>query len=318
MARFYFAPSGIIVCNNVSYDAPFSIEKSDGNIMLCALKENAGGEIFIPSYAVIDVKNTVRVYGTAQLIDWRNGAYDVLISPQKFFEYAPPVAIVQNETNYFGDTVLVTIYKDTKTRAIFECAGGVTTVEIPPVTSPKISFSETKEGLLIVVSGEAEQQFLLVALYDGKFQKLLSVSADDVSFSSLGVTATTYIKDMLSRVKSTTFSFSNKRVTTKTEFSYLQNKRYPDELVPYLFLEALQAGDFEKSKEYLAPEMQENPQTFLDYFRPFDEISPIKHETAQKISDLKKVALISYTAEPIITPRVFDFTVKDGFITDIN
>lgn len=96
MARFYFAPNGLIVANNASHDAPFSIEQNDGAIMLFAAKENCENEIYVPSYAVIDVKNTVRVYGSAQLIDWQNGAYDVIIEPQKYFEYAPPVPIAQN------------------------------------------------------------------------------------------------------------------------------------------------------------------------------------------------------------------------------
>lgn len=82
MARFYFAPNGLIVANNASHDAPFSIEQNDGAIMLFAAKENCENEIYVPSYAVIDVKNTVRVYGSAQLIDWQNGAYDVIIEPQ--------------------------------------------------------------------------------------------------------------------------------------------------------------------------------------------------------------------------------------------
>lgn len=34
MARFYFAPNGLIVANNASHDAPFSIEQNDGAIML--------------------------------------------------------------------------------------------------------------------------------------------------------------------------------------------------------------------------------------------------------------------------------------------
>lgn len=318
MARFYFAPNGLIVANNASHDAPFSIEQNDGAIMLFAAKENCENEIYVPSYAVIDVKNTVRVYGSAQLIDWQNGAYDVIIEPQKYFEYAPPVPIAQNSTTYNGDEVIVTIYKDTKTRAIFECSGGVKTVEIPPLSSPKISFSETKEGLLLVISGTAQKQYVLVMLFDGGFRELLSVEADDVSFSYAGVIATEYLKDMLSRVKSTTYSFSGAAVKSKAEFSYLQDRVYPDELIPYLFLESLAAKDFERATACLAPDIRESPDVFLDYFKPFDEISPIKHQNAQKISDLKKVALISYSAEPIITPRVFDFTVKDGFITDIN
>lgn len=64
MARFYFAPNGLIVANNASHDAPFSIEQNDGAIMLFAAKENCENEIYVPSYAVIDVKNTVRVYGS--------------------------------------------------------------------------------------------------------------------------------------------------------------------------------------------------------------------------------------------------------------
>ena len=65
MARFYFAPNGLIVANNASHDAPFSIEQNDGAIMLFAAKENCENEIYVPSYAVIDVKNTVRVYGSS-------------------------------------------------------------------------------------------------------------------------------------------------------------------------------------------------------------------------------------------------------------
>ena len=56
MARFYFAPNGLIVANNASHDAPFSIEQNDGAIMLFAAKENCKNEIYVPSYAVIDVK----------------------------------------------------------------------------------------------------------------------------------------------------------------------------------------------------------------------------------------------------------------------
>ena len=169
-----------------------------------------------------------------------------------------------------------------------------------------------------MISGTAKIQYVLVMLFDGGFKKLLSVEADNVSFSYAGVIATEYLKDMLSRVKTTTYSFSGAAVKSKTEFSYLQDRVYPDELIPYLFLESLAAKDFERATACLAPDIRESPEVFLDYFKPFDDISPIKHQNAQKISDLKKVALISYSAEPIITPRVFDFTVKDGFITDIN
>lgn len=318
MARFYFAPKGIIVANNVSHDAPFVLETNDGHIMLFSAKENTGNEIYVPSYAVIDVGKDVKVYGAASLIDWDNGTYDVLIEAQKFVEYSPPVALAQNSTDYNGTNVVATVYKDAKTHAIFECDGGVTTIEIPCVKNPKISFSETKEGLLSVISGKAEKQFLLVVLYDGKFEKLLSVEADDVSFSNVGISATDYIKDMLSRVRTTTYSFSGKSVKTSTEFSYLRNKTYPDDLIPYLFLEAISARDYDKANEYLSPDMRESPEVFSDYFKTFDEISPIKRQNAQKTSDLKKVALISYSREPIIKPRIFDFSVENGLIVDIN
>ena len=49
MARFYFAPNGLIVANNASHDAPFSIEQNDGAIMLFAAKENCKNEIYVPS-----------------------------------------------------------------------------------------------------------------------------------------------------------------------------------------------------------------------------------------------------------------------------
>ncbi|UKI14345.1 MAG: hypothetical protein L6V85_09875 [Clostridiales bacterium] len=182
------------------------MNKNDGAIMLFAAKENCENEIYVPSYAVIDVKNTVRVYGSAQLIDWQNGAYDVIIEPQKYFEYAPPVPIAQDSTTYNGDEVIVTIYKDTKTRAIFECSGGVKTVEIPPLSSPKISFSETKEGLLLVISGTAKIQYVLVMLFlTAASENCCQSRRTTCRFSYAGVIATEYLKDMLSRVKTTTY-----------------------------------------------------------------------------------------------------------------
>lgn len=55
MARFYFAPNGLIVANNASHDAPFSIEQNDGAIMLFAAKENCKNEIYVPSLSLIHI-----------------------------------------------------------------------------------------------------------------------------------------------------------------------------------------------------------------------------------------------------------------------
>lgn len=319
MARFYFVPDGLTVVDNTAHTAPFCAEKNDGLIMTYCLKENTGGDVYAPSYGVIDVSDPVKLYGDVKLVDWGRGNYDVVIPVRKFREYSPPVAQAQKSASFSDYEITVTVYTDGSTHAIFECSGGVITLDLPELSNPDILFSECVEGLLCVVRGDtADGEYLAIVLFNGTFKKLFASTAQKFTFSDSAVTAAVDLKDMLGRRKITDYDFRNGNTESRPRFEYLHDKSYPEELTPYLFLEALQARDFTRLRTYLSHDLRDNAEDFTDFFGDFKEISAVKHAPAYKKSDLLKVALIPETELPVTVPKIASFRMEEGLITDVS
>lgn len=324
MARFHFNPdNNLIVVNNIPHRGEcFSAEESGGWLIVNILGENNGGaSCEIPLFAVIGVKgNSVSVYGNIKLINWGNGDYDVEYSLEKYYYYTPPAAIAQKSYLFNGETFTATLFKDNSLHFLLECDDKTVNFDVPVgLTAPQLLFQPTSLGFLVILTAEnCGGEYLFLAIYDGEFRRLYEDTAESIVFSERAFTVTEKLKDMLGRRRVTEYSFNNTKLSVKSRrFDYEHDKDYPEELTPYLFLEALQAGDEKRMERYLDDELLSAKDSFKDYFGEFEKIECPKYRAYNKKSGLSEVALLYPLKNAVNTPKIFRFVLSDGKISNI-
>jgi hypothetical protein len=321
---FYFEKSDkLTIVNNVPHRGEcFSVSETKGNILVSVFSENGLNESYCPPlFAVISVYNgVVSVFGALRLIKWTDSAYDVIPLISEVNYYKQPRAILQ-ETLTAGMKHTVTLAEDNTKKLLLECAERFAVFDVPKdIKNPKLKLSPTTSGFLTVLSADTPKgKFLMTVLFDGRYRLLFSAPADTFDFTESSFTATTHLNDMLGRVAKRTYSFTDGEVKLlDTFFSYDNDKIYPDDLTPYLFLEALTANDLQRAETYLAPEMRGYLEKCKDYFGAFVEIKCPKYVNIPSTKGLTAVALLYNDTSSIVMPRIFKFELKSGLIYNIS
>jgi hypothetical protein len=156
--------------------------------------------------------------------------------------------------------------------------------------------------------------YLLVAESFGDgFEIIFEESADLIETENQTVSVTKKFADMLLRERTERYIFDGAPEGLGAEFFYGADLKYKDELLPYLFLEALGAGDFSRATKYLADDLRENLREIAEYFGGFFSIDSPKHSdfgidaVALKYRDGKNT-LIKY----------YRFEIENGLIKNFD
>ncbi|MEG1613253.1 MAG: hypothetical protein RR357_03700 [Clostridia bacterium] len=325
MASFHFNPNkNLIIVNNIAHRSePFSVEENDGHLIVNILSENTDDESYVPAiFAVISIKNKViSLYGNIKLIKWSNDNFEVLFNLEPITYYASPTAIAQESYSGRGLEHIVTLYRDRSMQLLLECNGKVANFKISHnIRNAKILLQPTSLGFLSILTADADfdKEYLCLVLYDGKYEKLFEDVADKISFTQNSFIVTSQLSDMLSRKSEISYTFIDGcfKITNK-RFTYGHEKNYPQELIPYLFLEALQAGDDVSAKGYLSDDLSDMLSHFKTFFGNFTKIECPQYQTLRK-NDLTKVALLYSCDKPINQPKFFSFMMEDSKITNVS
>lgn len=325
MAKFYFNPeNNLIVINNVSHKGEtFYVEENNGNLIINIITANTlNNRYYHPLIAVISIKNNiVNVYGALKLIKWNNENYDVIYELPKFNYYSPPVALAQDFYNLRGSQHTVTVYRDSIMRLLCECDTKASAFDIDyNLSDIKILLQPTSLGFLIILIAKTDtnHEYLNLILYDGKYNQLFEDTADEISFAENSFKITKKAEDMLGRVYHKTYTFSNGNfIEAENVFTYRHEKEYPDELIPYLFLEALKANDTNRATSYLSEDLVEMLPHFKEFFGEFTKIECPKYSKNNTKNGLLTVALLDDLKAVINTPKLYTFQYADSKITNV-
>jgi hypothetical protein len=156
--------------------------------------------------------------------------------------------------------------------------------------------------------------YLLVAESFGDgFEIIFEESADIIETENQTVSVTKKFADMLKRERTEKYVFDGTPDERGAEFFYGADLEYRDELLHYLFLEALGAGDLSCAKKYLAADLRENLREISEYFGEFYSIDYPKH------SDLGIDAVaLKYRDEKNTLVKYYRFEIENGLIKNFD
>lgn len=258
----------------------------DGN---CEFKLEAGARVcvvrfplkrgFLPISAAVEVACGKPVCD-CDSVEFTEISDDVFIAEfiaEEMREYRPPQAVLQEQLSVSGMPHLVTVFRDTRLRAIMENARGSETFDLPDLTAPRLFLRTVSFGVLSIITGitAKNKKYLRLLTYDGACKSIFEAECDDLVFDKNTFTAVTKKHDMLGRAVSETYSFNDgKFEKLNTVFAYENDRIYPAELLPYLFFEAFSSGDNAKIEKYLSADLKKSAGYLKEYITPFEKIVP--------------------------------------------
>ncbi len=179
--------------------------------------------------------------------------------------------------------------------------------------NPSLNVVTLSTGVLVSMLAEGEKQkLLIVALVDDKINLLFKTIADEIEFFEGQFVVREKLLDMIGRVKKTSYVFDNltREMKLKSiDFEYENNRAYRDELLPYLFLEAIEVQDFQKANECLVGEI--SAEDISEYLGTFESVEFPKDEI-----DLKNVAVLVNENGMLVAKKI-KFEIQDGKITNL-
>ncbi len=320
--RFHFPQNAYLtVVNNVPHrNEEFCVEENDGYIIVNVFAENSADCCLLPLFAVIDVHGgKVSVFGKLTLTRWDDDcdvAYTLYAQPY----YTPPTAIAQAEHRYGNGVFTATVYNDGTTHLLMETSDKTARFDLPEISNPDIRFQPTNLGFLTVLTAKnGGEEYLLLLLYNGVFNKIFETSAEKITYSPRSFIVTENLRDMLGRRRISAYSFSGTDLNPpETTFDYAREKIYPEVLTPYLLLEAVRAGDMDITRAYLTEDLFSERHNLPAYFGDFTAAVSPRYKRFKNKTDLLSVALLYKENAAVVRPRVFKFKLLNGKICDIS
>lgn len=240
--------------------------------------------------------------GGASVLDWGEGIYEVRLLPPLLPVRHSPITLAQS-----GEKSLATLYDDGEMHLM--CEGATFFVhDVPRLVTYSLTSSEQGEFLVVLRGNTESKQYILVLSSAGGGTVLHEHLADRIEPTEEGVLVTERIVDMQSRTRTTLFRSGG--AVLRREFSGA-NRRFPDLLLPYALLEAVQCGDLDEACRMLSPELAVKD-ALADFFGEFDVVCP------PKTGDTNLIVATYKTSEGLCLPRRFQFEVAGGVITSVH
>lgn len=163
--------------------------------------------------------------------------------------------------------------------------------------------------LLYVEANLCDKKYIAVLHYADDYTLLLSLLCDDVCIDESGIVVKDILHDCMQRTCVRTLSFDGECFREKARyFQYDCKRNFPDEIIPYVFLESLGCGDDETARSLCCAGLQNKDwhETFKDFVTICDstEYSPYR-------------VVLAYGDDGFYT-RTFDFEVDSGKIYSVN
>ena len=301
-----------IPCNlffeGVQYETPVQFFiKDEGRVQISVLP--AYPERFT-SYTLIITTTNGRLSdlsGGARGVCWGQ-IVDVYLTPPIIQPHFTPEPIAQKRLTHD----LVTLYDDGRKKLMLE-GSSFFNFDLPEnLSEPSLKTRETSRGTIVSVTGLVDDKEYLLALYNqsNQWQIMHEIIADKIETTQTGVKAISTIPCMMRYEKREFYKpFSSSSVDC--EYTPTIRHTYPNELIPYLFLEDV----FLKNPNcisYLHPSIELNLDGLLEFFGDSDTAS---HPDFEEFG-LDVVAVYSSKSR-ISRPDLYKFVVENNKIVNI-
>ena len=290
----------MLICGGGAFYESALINAHDGETVIGVLPDYsqsmAAGQIRIS----VDNGNVCRVNDGAHAVNWGQDC-DIIIRPPELKQSHSPVTLAQLNTK----KALVTYYDDGKPHIM--CEGSSFFVkDAPRLTDPTIKSRTLNCGELVTLSGmtSASERYLLALLSTDKWRVLHELTADDIDIRSDCIITRELIADMRRHEIVSTITPES----TTRQYNITCRHTYIEQLVPYLFLEALLIGDDREAASYLSPPMGADIERMREFAGKYDTVvCPPYGGSGVAVYD---------SSLPVANPLTIQFEMRSGLIVN--
>ncbi|MDR2091242.1 MAG: hypothetical protein LBP62_06330 [Clostridiales bacterium] len=303
---------------------PFKIE-SDGEYFFEFISLNDFDEsdgLYYPSFAArLSVKNGAPSYIPDRLCaaEYKN-AVELFAVPRAFRPFRRETTLCECRFSAQNRRYRAAVLCGAETVLSIDCIDAsadeknVCRESLPlGLKSAEVAAAALGKRQYLTVKGDLRgRAYLFIAEFSGGgLSVLFEEEADAIETETQTVSVTKKFADMLKRGRTEKYIFGGGAAELcGAEFFYgAADVKYKDELLPYLFLEALGAGDLSCAEKYLAADLRENLPEISEFFGNFYSVEGAKH------SDFGiDTAALKYRGEKNITVKYYSFALENGII----
>lgn len=302
----------VIPCNlfyeGVQYETPTVLSVFDaGRVQISVLP--AYPERFSSYTLVLGINNSTlqEMSGGAKAVRWGMGMVEVMLTPPIVQSHYTPDIISQKRLK----KDLVTLYDDGRKKLMLE-GSAFFNFDLPEnLTEEVLKAKDLDFGCMVSVKGRIdEKEYLLALLLENNQWRIMhEVVADKVETTTTGVKTYDIIPSMMRYERREFYKpFSMDPIR---EYVPTIRHEYPDELIPYLFLEDVFLKN-ENCTSHLHPDIGLDMDGIIEFFGDVDTaVSP-------KIGDYPIEVIAVYNSKNrIATPDLYKFVVEKGKIVNI-
>ncbi len=303
MAEYYFCDDGgFVTVNGALSSSGFCIA---GDFVLGCFYDG-----FDPVFAKIPKKITRPISHFIDVCDVGQGKFFLSFSPRPTNDGS--VVIAQKELRAGNVSHLVTLCRKSGYLLVVETADEI--YELPVQTELcdlNVSAVAAGKGQMLKISAKAnDKRFLALFYYCGDYVRLFDSTADDLRFDGASVVCTDNLGGCNGCVRTRRLRFEKGAFReTETGFVYRHDHDYPDELVPFVFLEKLIFGDDAGAQELLRRSLP--VKSVREILGDFDSVADFSflHYTPYVAGVYKRAAYCK--------AKYYRFSISDGLITDV-
>lgn len=266
---------------------------------------------FRPTFVAVSATPRKAISPLLSICDTGGGRYFLTFSPERETE-TEAVILFQTVCTAGGVTHLITHCRKGGYSLVMETAEEIHEISCPCALSDiKVSAAVVKGGHILKLSANAGDKKLLALLYyGGDYVPMFTQFCDDCSFDGADVVYTQYLGGCNRCYRTKKLTLKNGTFCeSETSFVYKRNHDYPDELIPYVFLERLLFQDYGGAEELLRRGMSIS--AARDILKDFDAVADFSF-----IPYRPYVAGV-YKRAPLCTVSYYSFKVADGLISEI-
>ena len=304
MAKYYFdAKNAYVTADGALVKSGF---EKEGAFALGMFSE--GHE---PLFAKIDENGRPSPLGRLQICDAGFSSRYLVFSPVP--ERSGEAEVLFQTVCRVGNlSHLITVCQKGGFRLVIETRDEIYEIPCPSALSDvKVCAAPTRNGHMIKITANAQKKKLLAMIYyAGDYVPLLISFCDGFRTNDDCVEITNRLGGCNDCVRTQRLTVKNGTFTEDSlSFIYKRDHLYPDELIPYVFLEKLLFRDIGGAEELLRRTLSVS--AVREILGDFDSIADFEFVPYRPF-----IAGV-YTLSSFCRVRYFSFSVTDGLITDI-
>ena len=242
--------------------------ENDGDLLISAAPADtrALSEKLLPCAVTVSARGSLVICKSraALLTSFPQNHYELTISPERIYSFAPACALKREIFNYKGETHTATLIKDAAFQLVCEGAGLIYTHVLPQSFSLKeLSVDAAGQAVVIKAYGAAGRdgedcEYAAIITYDGAYSLNLNLLCDKIEFADNNrIQTLTSLRDIARRGVVTAYAFgaANRYEIESSYAVYLLNaalRPAHETLIPFAFFQAVKAGDFPEARFFLS------------------------------------------------------------------